>query len=120
MNYKFSIKDAMEAAEVKAGIEGWKAYKWENCDGDSIVTGSVPDGVYSKGPRKGDPRFTGTGKRVIISKVELETMAVAYEAETGKCWNCRGTGKTWAGWCRHKGTSYRECERCNGTGDAKQ
>ncbi len=119
MNYSFSIKDAMEAAEVKVGIEGWKAYEWQNCDGDSIVTGSVPDGVYSKGPRKGEPRFKGPGERVIVSKVELETMAVAYEAETGKCWDCRGTGKMWAGWNKAEGNSYQECQRCNGTGEAQ-
>jgi hypothetical protein len=120
MKHGFSINDCMEAAEAKVGIEGWKAYQWEDCDDDSIVTGSVPDGVYSKGPRKGKPRFVGKGKRVIITRVELEARAIAYEAETGKCWDCKGTGQTWAGWSRTEGTKYRECQRCAGTGEAQQ
>lgn len=115
-NHKFTFKDCLEAAEAKVGIEGWKAYRWEDCDGDSIVTGSVPDGTYKFGPRKGQPKFVGEGRKVILSKVELEAIATAYEGETGKCWDCKGTGQVWAGWSKTEGTRYRECQRCKGTG----
>ena len=119
MNYKFSAGDFMKAAEAKVGIEGWEAYRWEDCDGDSIVTGDVPDGVYRSGPRKGRPRFKGPGRRVIITRSDMWAVATAYEAETGKCWDCKGTGQTWAGWSKAEGTHYRECQRCGGTGEAQ-
>lgn len=118
MPNKFSISDCMEAAEAKVGIDGWKAYRWEDCDGDSIVTGDVPDGVYRSGPRKGRPRFKGPGRRVIVTKAELQAKAAVYETETGKCWDCKGTGQVWAGWSKADGTRYRDCPRCNATGNA--
>jgi hypothetical protein len=120
MKYNYSIDDIMKAAEAKVGVDGWEAYKWENCDGDSIVTGDIPDGVYRSGPRKGRPRFKGSGRRVVITRSELQVIATAYEAETGKCWDCKGTGQTWAGWSKAEGTRYRECQRCKGTGEAQQ
>ena len=121
MKHNFSIDDIMKAAEAKVGIDGWEAYKWEACDDDSIVTGDIPDGVYRSGPRKGQPRFNkATARRVIITRAELQVIATAYEAETGKCWDCKGTGQTWAGWSKTEGTKYRECQRCAGTGEAQQ
>ena len=118
MPNKFSISDCMEAAEAKVGIEGWKAYRWEDCGGDSIVTGDVPDGVYRSGKRKGRPRFNGPGRKVVITKAEMQAKATAYEADTGKCWDCKGTGQVWAGWSKADGTRYRDCQRCNATGNA--
>jgi hypothetical protein len=117
MTYSFSIDDCMKAAETKVAIEGWKAYKWEDCDGDSIVTGDIPYGVYRSGPRKDRPRFKGPGRRVVITKAELQVIATAYEAETGKCWECKGTGQTWAGRSIAEGNKYRKCQRCAGTGE---
>jgi len=120
MTYTFSINDCMKAAETKVAIEGWKAYRWEDCDGDSIVTGDIPDGVYRSGPRKDRPRFKGPGRRVVITNAELQVIATAYEAETGKCWECKGTGQVWAGWSKAEGTKYRKCQRCAGTGEVSQ
>ena len=121
MKHNFSIDDIMKAAEVKVAVEGWKAYKWEACDDDSIVTGDIPDGVYRSGPRKGQPRFNKPlGRRVVITRAELQVTATAYETETGKCWDCKGTGQAWAGWSRIEGAKYQECQRCAGTGEAQQ
>jgi hypothetical protein len=118
--HKFSIGDAMDFAESKVGIPGWKAVAWEDIGGDSIVEGSVPDGFYRSGPRKGKPRFTRPRTKVIVAKKELQVVATAYEAESGKCWDCKGSGQVWAGWSQAEGTRYQTCSRCKGTGDAVQ
>ena len=57
-------------------------------------------------------------RRVIVTKAELQAKAAVYETETGKCWDCKGTGQVWAGWSKADGTRYRDCPRCNATGNA--
>ena len=118
MTYLFSINDFFAAAELKVGEEGWKAYKWESVEGGSIVTGSIPTGVYRSGPRKGEPRFNGPKRRVIVTSEEMVTRAAAHEADTGQCWDCKGSGQTWAGWSKEDGTRCRTCKRCSGSGEA--
>jgi hypothetical protein len=118
MNYNFSLNDIFRCAEQKCQIPGWKAFAWEKAGTDSVVTGSVPTGTYKSGPRKGDLKFTGPKSKIVVTKVEIEATAAAYESSTGKCWNCQGTGQTWAGWSKDNGTRYKTCSRCKGTGIA--
>ena len=115
-----TLKDIFEAAEDKVGIEGWKAFRWEDCDGDGILTGCVPNGVYRSGPRKGRPRFLGPDRRVIVTKAELDERATRYEADTGNCWNCKGSGQECYGWKQGEGNIYRTCGRCGGSGKSPE
>lgn len=111
----FSIRDAMDAAEKKSKISGWKAYAWESASGGHIVTGETPAGVYLKGPRKGKDKYNGLNKMtIVVSESELKEAASSYEEETGKCWNCKGGGKVFSGWSAKEGTTYRPCDRCGG------
>jgi hypothetical protein len=112
----FSLNDIMSLAETKSGIPGWKATKWQAVGGDSIVTGSVPVGTYSRGPRKGELKFTGPRTMVVVTRAEKEAAASAYEAETGHCWNCKGTGQVVRKFSKAEGTIYRFCTRCSGSG----
>jgi hypothetical protein len=116
MNYNFTISDVMNFAESKSSILGWKACGWEKVGDDSIVTGSVPTGTYRSGPRKGRPKFAGPESKVIVTRAELEAHAAAHESNTGKCWDCKGSGQTIAGWSKDNGTRYETCSRCKGTG----
>lgn len=122
MNYRTSIHDAMELAAKKVAVEGWQGYVWEAMEGWHLITGEVPDGVYTRGPKKGKPRFRSPGsqhkKKVVVSDTELQQAAAAYEAETGKCWDCKGSGQEWASWSAAEGTKYRTCKRCGGDGKA--
>jgi hypothetical protein len=120
MNYKFSVSDIEHFAEAKVGIDGWKAYRWERADEDSIITGDIPHGVYKTGKRKGRPKFIGNGRKVVVTNAEMQAHAAAWEAATGKCWDCKGTGQTWAGWSKAEGTRYRTCQRCNGSKEAQR
>lgn len=120
MGYRHTIKDIMEVAGHKA-MPGWIGDQWEAVDEASIVTGGVPDGVYSRGPRKGQPRLgkwlPGTKKKMIVTDAEMDLSAKFYESESGKCYNCKGTGQEYYGWSRESGEMLRTCQRCGGSGN---
>lgn len=120
MEYQHSIKDVMDLATSKVNIPTWQPYVWEKIEGGDLVTGCVPDGAYTRGPRKGRPRFgkpiPGTRKVVAVTKMELDTRAAQYEATEGKCWRCKGEGSEFAGWSVTDGVRQRTCQRCNGSG----
>lgn len=126
LEFRFSILDAQRLAERKVGIPDWKAYRWRRMDEgagpvfDSLVIGCVPNGAYSRGPRKGLPRFTpgvkGTRREVVVSASELIEQARIYVRDTGNCWDCKGSGQEYYGWSKATGARYRQCERCGGSG----
>lgn len=115
----YSFKDAGEFAAKRAGIDGWKPYAYEVMEGGCLVTGCVPSGVFTRGPRKGEPKFRpatpGTELRVIVSDADMQAAIAEYEA-SGTCFRCKGTGQQWAGWSVAEGTKYCDCRRCNGGG----
>lgn len=121
-NRKHSIGDIMDFAATRVDIAGWQVYSWESLDGGSLVTGCVPAGIYVRGPRKGQPRFSHPDckerRKVVVSSSEMDLAAESYETETGKCWNCKGGGKVFKSWSVDEGVSHRVCDRCNGTGEA--
>lgn len=114
--YQVSIADVIEVAETKANMDGWQGYQWQAMDGGSTVKGCVPDGVYSRGPRKGRPRFSrpiaGSVKTVVVSDEEMQRYAADYVARTGNCFECKGSGERFAGWCAEKGGWTKPCDRC--------
>lgn len=111
-------------AQAKVGFAGWRVYRWEAADGGGlIVTGCVPDGEYTRGPRKGRPRFSrpvqNTKRIVVVSDIEIHEFLRANEIETGACSRCEGSpGQEWVGWGKDGGSKYLTCSRCNGTGAA--
>ena len=123
MKYQFSIKDICEIAAASVGIPGWRWIRWQKMDaGGSLVTGYVPQ-TYKRGPKKGEPRLgaptPGTERKVVVSDADMDAAAAKYEAETGLCWHCKGTGQVAVGWSRAEGIRYETCRRCAGTGKAR-
>lgn len=113
-----TIRDIMDIAARKRGVEGWVPYKWQVAGNDSIVTGAVPKRTISKGKRKGRPDFTGSTRDVVVvTQAEVEQAAADYERD-GKCWNCKGTGQVQVGWSVETGAMHDVCARCGGTGKA--
>lgn len=114
------------AARKKLGAgDDWRMYRWERVnlrpDSDVIVTGAVPIGTYTRGPRKGAPKWnTKIGERVTVSDRDFSEAQRAYEASTGNCRNCYGTGQQWCGWSADTGDKYCPCACCNETGRATQ
>jgi hypothetical protein len=104
------------------GIPGWRGYRFEILEDTDLVQveGCIPAGVYTRGPRKGQPRYrhpdsVGTRCTVTWTRAEIEARATAWEATTGQCRECVGTGKVY--WrCLDAMIEYRTCPRCKGGG----
>jgi hypothetical protein len=58
-----------------------------------------------------------TSKReVLISHKDHAEWIKQWEVKTGKCAECKGTGKRWIGWGKDTGSRYKPCEHCKATG----
>ena len=121
--YRFTMQDAFDVAAEKVGIEGWEGYELGIFEGGCTVKGCAPDGVYSRGPRKGQPRMSkpvaGTKKTVVVSDEDLRQHAIDYEARTGLCFECKGAGEVASGWSAEHGVRMKPCGRCEASGRAK-
>lgn len=119
--------DFMSAAAFRklGETSDWRVYKWEKVDyksetPDFIVEGGVPR-LLKSGPRKGQPTFRDcVGRRTVVTWAEIQKAKSDYEAETGKCCECFGTGQYCYGWSRDEGNKYRDCGRCSATGKSPQ
>jgi len=83
------------------------------------LRGAVPIGTYSRGPRKGRPKWPPLGQlqRVVITADEVKQARIQWENETGLCGSCGGTGQQVRS-IGVSGTTYRQCTACDGTGAA--
>jgi hypothetical protein len=97
--YHLTIHDCLEIAEKKLAVDGWRGYAWERSSGGDLVTGRSED-------RHERPR------EVFVSYADQQAYAAAYEATTGLCWNCKGTGEVFKQWTRALGNENKICERC--------
>lgn len=98
-------------------VPGFKWHTWECIGPDAIqFTGAVVVGTIEKGPREGRPKFSKDTRCVVVTESEEITEYLRYEAETGKCGDCRGSGQVFASWHHIDGARYRECRKCHGSG----
>jgi hypothetical protein len=83
------------------------------------LRGAVPIGTYSRGPRKGKPKWPPLGQLdlVVITADEVKQARIQWENETGLCSHCGGSGQQVKS-TGINGTTYRECVACDGTGTA--
>ena len=85
------------------------------------IWGGVTDKVYQRGPKKGRPDWRGVAyTEVVVTDAEILAAGHEYEASTGNCSHCNGTGSIWAGWSIGEGTRYEACPLCKGTGKTGQ
>ena len=85
---------------------------------NTLVTGAVPVGFVTRGPNAGAPKWppVAESERVIVTSADVAAARDAWEAETGKCSECAGTGQRNAGFSVAEGRIYRACEKCAATG----
>jgi hypothetical protein len=55
-------------------------------------------------------------RTLALTFAELEQFQRDWETETGKCAQCYGTGRGWAGWSSAEGDRYADCRPCDATG----
>lgn len=84
------------------------------------LRGAVPIGTYSRGPRKGQPKWPPLSQqqRVVITADEVKQARIWWENETGLCSHCGGSGQQVKSIKINGTTTYRECVNCDGTGTA--
>lgn len=121
--YDHTIGRTMALAARKVGIPDWIGFRWTRAEGGSVVYGAVNADVYKRGPMKGKPKYIavkGTERTVVVTDAELDAAAAEYERDTGKCYECQGTGEVFAGWSREGGARRSPCTICAGSGIAKE
>lgn len=58
--------------------------------------------------------------KCVVTRAEMNQAKAVYEAETGGCHACAGTGQWYSGWNRDTGNRFKPCPRCNATGKATE
>lgn len=87
--------------------------------GDGEGAGAIVEGGVPNIAPDGSRRWTGVVlDEVIVTEEQAHAAALAYEAETGKCMECAGSGLMHTGWNHKTGNAYAPCNRCNATGKA--
>jgi hypothetical protein len=84
------------------------------------LTGAVPVGVITRGPRKGRPKWPPKYQlqEVIITPADVAAVTAQWVAATGLCPKCGGEGRTVWRVSIDNGREYRPCKACGGTGKA--
>ena len=103
----------------------WEAIGWRTGSGKSqgaLLTGAVPDRLITRGKRKGQPNWRklkpGTKATVAVLDDAFDVWLLGWERATDACYKCAGSGRVFASWDHIEGTRYRDCRRCNATGNA--
>lgn len=117
---------AMAARRVHGLPDGWLPRIYRSL-GDAratigfSLTGGVPLGVVTRGPRKGRPKFPPLRQlqEVIITYGDVKATREEWVAATGLCPQCGGDGQTVWRVSTTSGTEYRPCRACRATGKAQ-
>lgn len=119
-----SIPDihTLAARRVHNLPDNWQPRIYESLDRGLgfVLRGSVPIGTYSRGPRKGRPKWPPLGQlqRVVITADEVRQEQILWEHETGLCCLCGGSGQTVRSVGVQNGITYQKCIECEGAGTA--
>jgi len=100
------------------GADDWQYCRWERIgEGrDMIVEGGIPRTLKS-GPRKGERTWRGQPtQKAVVTGDEIDAEHARYEADTGNCGDCFGSGQVFARWSKANGIEKKTCQRCGGTG----
>ena len=70
--------------------------------------------ISRTGKKKWPPKKTD--RVLIVTEAQEQEAAEKWERGHNACHRCGGDGLVFNGWNRDKGTKYRTCDRCDGTG----
>ncbi len=106
--------------------ELWRWFKWERKEIDKpheflLVEGGVCTAKIERGKRKGQDDWKKRDKAMdrtfVVARKDLDAFQAEWQARTGSCFKCYGTGQEWGGWSAANGNRYRPCTKCNATGN---
>lgn len=87
---------------------------------DCLIEGGIPRPRKS-GKHKGLPTWRDCVlTKCVVTGAEMDQAKASYEAETGGCHACAGSGQWYSGWSRDTGNRFKSCPRCNATGQAPE
>lgn len=99
--------------------DGWRPVSLEFKKGGTEIKGAVmPDRVVGRkaGSRDWAKRDKKTERTVYLTDRAKAAWMAAWEARTGTCSACVGSGLKWMGWNRTDGDRFAVCPCCNGSG----
>lgn len=98
----------------------WCKFEMIGDTDDCLVEGGIPR-LLLTGKRKGLPTWRDcTLSKCVITRAEHDQAMADYEAETGKCKECAGSGLRLIGWVVETGNRFEPCRRCAATGKAPE
>lgn len=106
------------ARKKLAQPQEWRWCKFEAIGDtdDYVVEGGIPR-LLQSGKRKGQVTWRDCVLiKCVVTRSETDLAKVEYEAETGKCHKCAGSGLRLEGWSRDTGNYFKPCVRCSATG----
>lgn len=111
--------DALRAA-ARAKIGAPAAWEWCVAKVLHPTTDILLEGGVPVGGRTGRRRWDGVRlQTVVVTRAEQDAACAAFEAVTGKCHRCAGSGRTLKSVSVTDGRTYRTCDRCGGDGRAE-
>lgn len=93
---------------------------WRRVDPDGLLVNIAEEYIKQSGKNKGKRGWRGKERTAFVTYAEEIAERVSWEKSTGKCSTCGGDGKEICGWSVESGQKYRECKRCNGSGQANE
>ncbi len=114
------------ARETYGFSKDWHVFRWEAKGADDnkfiVVTGAVVYERFKRGKHVGNlvwkSRLRETEVPVSFRDDAFRAWILKWEAETGKCSKCNGSGQEFSGWSKQDGVKTRDCTRCKTTGAA--
>jgi hypothetical protein len=112
----------LTARRVHSLPPDWQARVYHSLHplGYAKLIGTEPIGTISRGPRKGQLKWPPRNqwRAVVISHEQVAETRRQWEAETGRCSWCGGSGQQLNGVSVAEGPWYRTCGGCGGAGKA--
>ncbi len=112
---------AITARRVYSLPTEWRPQIYRSLDSAGFeLIGAAPIGTYTRGPRKGRPKFPPRKqmRSVFITHDQIRQTRHLWELETGLCSHCGGSGQLPSVISIH-GNTYKPCHWCNATGEVQ-
>ena len=95
-------------------------YDWCECwiKSDTVAMIRLGDFRGSRGQRLRHPRRGTVTAPLYLSDAEIAVEVLRWQAETGSCVHCGGSGTNLTSWSAETGAVYGPCGKCQGTGRA--